>query len=164
MMNDTKFSRLDPAAAAEPWKKTDPPATAKKEKSMRLTIDIDSGYRGSSGYIFSYEDLVKKARAESEKKSKENKNGGGLPDLMSHESVEEQLKSIASTYEEKYGRGGTGGKRRYQSYADLGAGYDEEDSFIDNTEANEEGIPEEMDTKKGGFYINSGKLELTNRK
>ncbi|KAF6209206.1 hypothetical protein GE061_014951 [Apolygus lucorum] len=153
MMNDTKFSRLDPVAS-DPWKKTDPPATAKKEKSVRLTIDID---RGSSDYIFSYEALVKKARAELEKKNRENKNGGGLPDLMSHDSLEEQkmLRNIASSYEEKYGRGNGGGKRRYQSYADLGAGYDEEDSFIDNTGAQEEGIPEEMDTKKGGFYINS---------
>ena len=151
-MNDTKFSRLDPGAV-DPWKKTEPSLPAKKQKSVRLTIDLDSGCRGTSGYIFSYEDLVKKANS---------KNGGCLPDLMSHDSQEE-LKRVASSYEDKYGRD-TGNKRRYQSYADLGAGYDLDDSFIDNDDAKEEGIPDEMDTKKGGFYVNSGILELKNRK
>lgn len=153
IMGDSKFSRLD---QQNPWKKTEP-APVKKEKSIRLTVDLtDSSLRGK--YIFSYEDLVKKAKA---KAAKESKNGApGLPNLMSGDS-EEELKKIASNYEEKYGR--ETDKRRYRTYTDLGAGYDSEDSFIDNTEANEEGIPEEMDTKKGGFYINTGKLEFSKR-
>lgn len=53
---------------------------------------------------------------------------------------------------------------RYQSYAELGAGYDDDDSFIDNTDAYEEGLPEDIDTKFGGYYVNSGELELMKKK
>jgi hypothetical protein len=48
---------------------------------------------------------------------------------------------------------------------DLLEGYDFDDPFIDNTEnsrekKNEEADNSSMDTKHGGFFINSGKLEL----
>ncbi|XP_014258639.1 yemanuclein-like [Cimex lectularius] len=52
-------------------------------------------------------------------------------------------------------------KQRSVSYAQLGAGYDENDSFIDNTDLQDEGMPENLDTKRGGFYVNYGKLEFT---
>ncbi|XP_060532049.1 yemanuclein isoform X2 [Cylas formicarius] len=67
--------------------------------------------------------------------------------------------------EAKYGSGlnpGTKKRRkgRKDDYADIGAGYDESDSFIDNTDGYDEIIPPNVTTARGGFYINSGALEF----
>jgi len=75
---------------------------------------------------------------------------------------EDQLRNIAKKFEEKYG-GPVGKKKKskkYDDYVDLGAGYDETDPFIDNTDAYDEIVPAELTTAHGGFYINSGALEF----
>ena len=45
-------------------------------------------------------------------------------------------------------------------YADLGYGYDSNDSFIDNGDVHDEIVPENVTTAYGGFYVNSGPLEF----
>ena len=37
--------------------------------------------------------------------------------------------------------------------------YDLEDDFIDDTEANDEVVPDKVSTEHGGFYINVGRLK-----
>jgi hypothetical protein len=49
-------------------------------------------------------------------------------------------------------------------FAYLAQGYDEEDSFIDNSEAQDSKIPAFMTPKHGGFYINKEQLQLTHKK
>lgn len=51
-------------------------------------------------------------------------------------------------------------KGRKDDYADIGMGYDESDSFIDNTDGYDEMIPQHVTTLHGGFYINCGALEF----
>ena len=45
-------------------------------------------------------------------------------------------------------------------YEDLGEGYDDSDSFIDNSECFDEVVPPEVTTVLGGFYINAGALQF----
>ncbi|KAH1028052.1 ubinuclein-1 [Dendroctonus ponderosae] len=78
---------------------------------------------------------------------------------------DEDVQRIALELEAKYGTGVSGGskkrrKGRKDDYADIGAGYDESDSFIDNTDGYDEIIPHNVTTVRGGFYINSGALEF----
>lgn len=50
--------------------------------------------------------------------------------------------------------------KKVRKNADPECDYDVHDSFIDNTEEKDEEIPEEFETAKGGFYINTGSLKF----
>lgn len=48
---------------------------------------------------------------------------------------------------------------RVDDYRDIGAGYDSNDSFIDDSDYAELVVPPNVRTKFDGFFINSGTLE-----
>ncbi|XP_077574657.1 ubinuclein-1 isoform X2 [Stigmatopora nigra] len=49
---------------------------------------------------------------------------------------------------------------RLQDLIDIGDGYDDEDSFIDNSEAYDEYVPSSIAPEFGGFYVNTGVLQF----
>ncbi|XP_008434525.1 ubinuclein-1 isoform X2 [Poecilia reticulata] len=71
----------------------------------------------------------------------------------------EEAAAVARKSEEKYG-GKHKKKDRIEDLLDIGYGYDDEDSFIDNSEAYDEFVPSTLATKFGGFYVNSGMLHF----
>lgn len=81
---------------------------------------------------------------------------------------EDQLKALAARLEEKYGGQSSPSsskpskrkKQKLDDCIDRAAGYDESDSFIDNTDAYDEKIPKQLQPACGGFYINSGQLDF----
>lgn len=101
------------------------------------------------------------------------------------EDNDDDVNRIAKEFERKYGTTCAGKKRSSNNNdCDKGAGYDLNDVFIDNSEAvsdfrlfpfhvlcnlnffialqYDELIPDEIETDRGGFYINSGALEFKN--
>uniref|UniRef100_A0A668A2H9 Ubinuclein-1-like n=1 Tax=Myripristis murdjan TaxID=586833 RepID=A0A668A2H9_9TELE len=71
-----------------------------------------------------------------------------------------EVAAIVRKLEEKYGGNTKKMKDRIQDLVDIGYGYDDEDSFIDNSEAYDEFVPASITTKYGGFYVNSGLLQF----
>ncbi|XP_052353680.1 ubinuclein-1-like isoform X2 [Oncorhynchus keta] len=84
-----------------------------------------------------------------------------VPNTIEQENREkDELGAIARRFEDKYGCGNKRKKDRIQDLVDIGYGYDNEDSFIDNSEAYDELVPASLSTKLGGFYVNSGPLHF----
>ncbi|KAM6156090.1 ubinuclein-1 isoform 2-T2 [Rhynchocyon petersi] len=108
---------------------------------------------------FFYPELVKNLRG----KVKGLPTGDKKKDLSDPFNDEEKerhkVEALARKFEEKYG-GKKRRKDRIQDLIDMGYGYDESDSFIDNSEAYDELVPASLTTKYGGFYINSGTLQF----
>lgn len=69
------------------------------------------------------------------------------------------METLALKFEEKYG-GKKYRKELTQDTIDMGYGYDESNSFIDNSEAYDELVPVSLTTKHGGFYINLRDLQF----
>ncbi|XP_037946418.1 yemanuclein-like [Teleopsis dalmanni] len=76
---------------------------------------------------------------------------------------DDDVARIARELELKYGNAYSKGSKK-DDHCDKGVGYDESDPFIDNTDAYDEVIPEEVETLEGGFYINCGALVFKNLK
>ena len=55
-------------------------------------------------------------------------------------------------------------KYRLKNFTHLGKGYDESDSFIDNSDAYDANIPKNMVPTRGGFYINGETIQLREKK
>ncbi|XP_072513584.1 ubinuclein-1 isoform X2 [Salminus brasiliensis] len=81
-------------------------------------------------------------------------------DEVIEDKERDEMEALARKFEKKYGGAPKRRKDRLQDLVDMGFGYDETDSFIDNSEAYDELVPACLTTKHGGFYINSGTLQF----
>ncbi|XP_053699162.1 yemanuclein isoform X2 [Sabethes cyaneus] len=135
--------------------------SSKDRKTVRLELKLFEPTENSFPE-FSFAKLVREEQKRQRKIEKKSTANGFLPEPDDNSDVAR----IARELEKKYGSGtaysssGKFARPTQLDYCDRGAGYDEEDSFIDNTEAYDEIIPEEIETVCGGFYINSGPLEF----
>ncbi|XP_075035248.1 ubinuclein-1 isoform X2 [Mixophyes fleayi] len=109
---------------------------------------------------FCYPELLKNLQGNSKKiPSGETPQKKPL-NLPNYEEAErKEAEDLAQKFEEKYGKKKLC-RDRVQDLIDMGYGYDESDSFIDNSEAYDELVPASLTTKYGGFYINSGTLQF----
>ncbi|OWR44327.1 hypothetical protein KGM_207398 [Danaus plexippus plexippus] len=148
-MSDPKRASLITAGA---------PKSAKNNvnKTLRLSINLDVSDETKYPEL-NYKELYAAAL---KKKRGENCKTSGLDPFSDND---DDIKRATRKFEQKYGGKSTYGKKgrsKYDDFADIGAGYDENDSFIDNTDGYDEIMPPECDTEYGGFYINSGDLEF----
>ncbi|XP_067617274.1 yemanuclein [Eurosta solidaginis] len=131
-------------------------ADRKTNKTMRLAIELFP--TDSCKYPeFNYSRLMHLEKKKL-KKLKQKTNGFDNPFNDNDDDVARIARELEKKYGTSYGSGR--GRSKKDDLCDIGMGYDESDSFIDNTEAYDEIIPEEMETIEGGFYINCGPLEF----
>ncbi|KAL4657951.1 ubinuclein-2-like [Arapaima gigas] len=131
-----------------------------KSETVRLEVRLSepSVLRSAE---FSYSDLLFQSR--------QNKNTplGLTPaldpsdPLADEEQERREAEALARKFESKYGNSGKKKRKdRIVDLIDIGFGYDESDSFIDNSEPYDELVPASLNTKLGGFYINMGTLQF----
>ncbi|CAH1726947.1 unnamed protein product [Chironomus riparius] len=148
------FMTID--TSSEYLKKPEKDTTAgnTKSKSFRLDLEIfePDEYKFPE---FNYKKLIYIEKKKVKKLAK-LPNGTHNDDPLAAD--DDDVARIAREMEAKYGTGSTYSKASRMEF-DRGIGYDDNDSFIDNTEAYDEQIPEDIETVRGGFYINSGLLE-----
>ncbi|XP_077305577.1 ubinuclein-1 isoform X2 [Lithobates pipiens] len=107
---------------------------------------------------FFYPELVRNRQGNS-KKNPSGENKKHFNPFDDEEAERKEVESLARKFEEKYSNKKKR-KDRLQDLIDMGYGYDDSDSFIDNSEAYDELVPASLNTKYGGFYINSGTLQF----
>uniref|UniRef100_A0A182SH78 Ubinuclein middle domain-containing protein n=1 Tax=Anopheles maculatus TaxID=74869 RepID=A0A182SH78_9DIPT len=138
--------------------------SGKKIQTLRLELNLFEP-TADSFPEFNFSKLIheeQKRRKKSQKKQADRAGNGFLSDP----DMDMDVERVAKELERKYGMGSDYASKSKSvrpsklDYCDRGAGYDEEDSFIDNSEAYDELIPQEVETVGGGFYINSGQLEF----
>ncbi|XP_031620313.1 yemanuclein-like isoform X2 [Contarinia nasturtii] len=122
----------------------------KIEKTVRLEIKLFEPNKNTYPEF----NFKKLCRAEKEKVKVPLPNGFADP----LEEADHDAEKLALEFERKYGSAYGGENRPSKGGADKG--YDENNGFIDDSEAYDEVIPDEMDTDRGGFYINSGQLQF----
>ncbi|KAG8145476.1 hypothetical protein E2320_012007 [Naja naja] len=117
---------------------------------------------------FFYPELLKMTRGKAKSSSAGEKKKDFADPFNDEEKEKHKAEALTRKFEEKYINinlsSFQGGKKRrkdrFQDLIDMGQGYDESDSFIDNSEAYDELVPASLTTKYGGFYINSGTLQF----
>ncbi|KAM9482974.1 ubinuclein-2a isoform 1-T1 [Clarias gariepinus] len=128
-----------------------------QSRTVRISITLPESTEHSAPE-YSYSDLLRV-----KKKKKKNPPSVTQPDdpFSDEQRQKQEVEALARKFEEKYGSGCRKKREdRVQDLIDIGFGYDESDSFIDNSEAYDELVPASLNTKLGGFYINTGTLQF----
>uniref|UniRef100_A0A8C2VUB7 Ubinuclein 1 n=1 Tax=Chinchilla lanigera TaxID=34839 RepID=A0A8C2VUB7_CHILA len=148
-----KKSRKEEVGGAEQHQDCEPAAAA-----VRITLTLFEPDHKRCPEFF-YPELVKNIRGKVKGLQPGDKKKDLLDPFNDEEKERHKVEALARKFEEKYG-GKKRRKDRIQDLIDMGYGYDETDSFIDNSEAYDELVPASLTTKYGGFYINSGTLQF----
>ncbi|XP_051023154.1 ubinuclein-1 isoform X2 [Acomys russatus] len=148
-----KKSRKEEVGGTEQHQDCDPAAAA-----VRITLTLFEPDHKRCPEFF-YPELVKSIRGKVKGLHPGDKKKDVLDPFNDEEKERHKVEALARKFEEKYG-GKKRRKDRIQDLIDMGYGYDESDSFIDNSEAYDELVPASLTTKYGGFYINSGTLQF----
>ncbi|XP_007937791.1 ubinuclein-1 [Orycteropus afer afer] len=148
-----KKSRKEEVGGAEQPPDSEPAAAA-----VRITLTLFEPDHKRCPEFF-YPELVKNLRGKVKGLQPGDKKKDLLDPFNDEEKERHKVEALARKFEEKYG-GKKRRKDRIQDLIDMGYGYDESDSFIDNSEAYDELVPASLTTKYGGFYINSGTLQF----
>ncbi|XP_069426773.1 ubinuclein-1 isoform X2 [Ovis canadensis] len=148
-----KKSRKEEVGGAEQHQDSEPAAAA-----VRITLTLFEPDHKRCPEFF-YPELVKNLRGKVKGLQPADKKKDLLDPFNDEEKERHKVEALARKFEEKYG-GKKRRKDRIQDLIDMGYGYDESDSFIDNSEAYDELVPASLTTKYGGFYINSGTLQF----
>ena len=106
---------------------------AMKEKEKTLVFEI----KLSEDYEYNYKEMVK----EHEERMKKVDSDIEIIEILDDDPVPK--------------------KKKYKKpvHVDPEDEYDLDDDFIDDTEANDEVVPDQVSTEHGGFYINIGRLK-----
>ncbi|XP_053527579.1 ubinuclein-1 isoform X4 [Artibeus jamaicensis] len=148
-----KKSRKEEVGGAEQHQDSEPAAAA-----VRITLTLFEPDHKRCPEFF-YPELVKNIRGKVKGLQPGDKKKDLSDPFNDEEKEKHKVEALARKFEEKYG-GKKRRKDRIQDLIDMGYGYDESDSFIDNSEAYDELVPASLTTKYGGFYINSGTLQF----
>ncbi|KAM6165933.1 ubinuclein-1 [Erethizon dorsatum] len=148
-----KKSRKEEVGGAEQHQDCEPAAAA-----VRITLTLFEPDHKRCPEFF-YPELVKNIRGKVKGLQPGDKKKDLVDPFNDEEKERHKVEALARKFEEKYG-GKKRRKDRIQDLIDMGYGYDESDSFIDNSEAYDELVPASLTTKYGGFYINSGTLQF----
>lgn len=148
-----KKPRKEEAGGAEQRQDPEPAAAA-----VRITLTLFEPDHKRCPEFF-YPELVKNIRGKVKGLQPGDKKKDLSDPFNDDEKERHKMEVLARKFEEKYG-GKRRRKDRIQDLIDMGYGYDESDSFIDNSEAYDELVPASLTTKYGGFYINSGTLQF----
>ncbi|XP_055098985.1 ubinuclein-1 isoform X6 [Symphalangus syndactylus] len=148
-----KKSRKEEAGGGEQHQDCEPAAAA-----VRITLTLFEPDHKRCPEFF-YPELVKNIRGKVKGLQPGDKRKDLSDPFNDEEKERHKVEALARKFEEKYG-GKKRRKDRIQDLIDMGYGYDESDSFIDNSEAYDELVPASLTTKYGGFYINSGTLQF----
>ncbi|KAM4891902.1 ubinuclein-1 isoform 3-T3 [Sylvia borin] len=135
-----------------------PPEAEPAATAVRITLTLFEPDHKRCPEFF-YPDLLKSCRGKVKGSSSGDKKKDLADPFNDEEKERHKVEALARKFEEKYG-GKRRRKDRIQDLIDMGYGYDESDSFIDNSEAYDELVPASLTTKYGGFYINSGTLQF----
>ncbi|XP_051636237.1 ubinuclein-1 isoform X6 [Manacus candei] len=135
-----------------------PPEPEPTATAVRITLTLFEPDHKRCPEFF-YPDLLKSCRGKVKGSSSGDKKKDPTDPFNDEEKERHKVEALARKFEEKYG-GKRRRKDRIQDLIDMGYGYDESDSFIDNSEAYDELVPASLTTKYGGFYINSGTLQF----